>query len=29
MTMAEPLAARGINEQSTGGERLQESGDVI
>jgi hypothetical protein len=29
MTMADPLAARGIDEQPTEGERLRASGDII
>jgi hypothetical protein len=29
MTMADPLAARAIDEQRTGGERLRDSGDII
>jgi hypothetical protein len=29
MTMIDPLAARGIDEQPTGGERLREIGHII
>jgi hypothetical protein len=29
MTMADPLAPRGIDEQPTGGQRFRESGDII